>query len=116
MDWLRRICLSCLLLGVVVLGVLGDVAPVFALDENKQDFTYSDLSRQDFSGQNLVGSSLAAADAREADFTDADLSQTILTKGVFLRANMTGVNLSKSFADRVIFDGEIGRASCRERV
>lgn len=114
MNWRRCLCLGCLVIGLVALGAIGwgdralaleGQSPIIAIGNLKQDFTYSDLSRQDLSEQNLVGASLAAADARDADFTHADLSQTILTKGVFLNAKMIGVNLSKSFADRVIFDG-----------
>ena len=70
-----------------------------------EDFTYADLSRRSFVGQDLTGSSLAAAEAREADFENANLSQTILTKGSFYKAHMLGVNLTESFADRVVFDG-----------
>jgi len=70
-----------------------------------EDFTYADLSRRSFVGEDLSGSSLAAAEAREANFENADLSQTILTKGSFYKAHMAGVNLSESFADRVVFDG-----------
>ncbi len=70
-----------------------------------EDYTYADLGRRSFVGEDLSGSSLAAADAREADFENADLSQTILTKGSFYKAHMPGVNLTESFADRVIFDG-----------
>jgi uncharacterized protein YjbI with pentapeptide repeats len=70
-----------------------------------EDFTYADLSRRSFVGEDLSGSSLAAAEAREADFENADLSQTILTKGSFYKAHMPGVNLTESFADRVVFDG-----------
>lgn len=70
-----------------------------------EDYTYADLSHRSFIGEDLTGSSLAAADAREADFEGADLSQTILTKGSFYKAHMPNVNLTESFADRVIFDG-----------
>lgn len=86
---------------VMLLGLVTSPKPAIALE----DFTYADLSRRSFVGQDLSGSSLAAAEAREADFENANLSQTILTKGSFYKAHMPGVNLTESFADRVIFDG-----------
>jgi uncharacterized protein YjbI with pentapeptide repeats len=88
--------IAMLLLGLVV-------APMGAIAV--EDFTYADLSHRSFVGQDLAGASLAAAEARDADFENADLSQTILTKGSFYKAHMPGVNLTESFADRVIFDG-----------
>lgn len=89
-------------LGAVIVVLMGLwVGPAIAVE----DFTYAELAHRSFVGQDLSGSSLAAADAREADFENADLSQTILTKGTFYKAHMPGVNLSESFADRVVFDG-----------
>ncbi|MEM9006693.1 MAG: pentapeptide repeat-containing protein [Cyanobacteria bacterium P01_F01_bin.86] len=87
--------------GVFVLGLIGLPDRAIALE----DFTYADLSHRSFIGEDLSSSSLAAADAREANFENADLSRTILTKGSFYKAHMAGVNLTESFADRVIFDG-----------
>lgn len=86
--------------GIVLLSLL--VRPMVAIAA--EDFTYADLRHRAFVGENLTGSSLAGADARDADFENADLSETILTKGSFYRAHMPGVNLTQSFADRVIFD------------
>lgn len=90
------LCVAVMLLGMVMVPQ-GAIAV--------EDFTYADLTRRSFVGQDLSGSSLAAAEAREADFENADLSQTILTKGSFYKAHMPGVNLTESFADRVVFDG-----------
>ncbi|MDB9527803.1 pentapeptide repeat-containing protein [Oscillatoria sp. CS-180] len=93
---LTGLCAVVLLLG---LGSSPDAAIA------AEDYTYANLSHRSFVGEDLVGASLAAADAREADFEGADLSQTILTKGSFYKAHMPRVNLTESFADRVVFDG-----------
>jgi len=101
MRRLTRQVLVGLWMAVVLLGLVILPAGAIAVE----DFTYADLGHRSFVGQDLSGSSLAAADAREADFENADLSQTILTKGSFYKAHMPGVNLTESFADRVVFDG-----------
>lgn len=100
-DALMKIIWTGIWALLILVGIVVGPSSAIAVE----DYTYADLKRQSFVGEDLSGSSLAAADAREADFARADLSETILTKGSFYKAHMPEVNLTQSFADRVIFDG-----------
>lgn len=97
---LRQLCILMTILILAIVGVLLSATPVLAQDSSI-NYTYSELHDQDFSHKDLAGGVFAAADARGANFAESDLSNSILTKAVFLDANLTGVNLTGSFMDRV---------------
>ncbi|MGK7925313.1 MAG: pentapeptide repeat-containing protein [Spirulina sp.] len=93
--------LAILLLAVFWL-ILG-ARPALAQD-NKVNYTLTELHYQDFSGKDLSGTSFAGADLRGCNFSHANLQGTILTKAAFFRADLSGANLSGALMDRVILD------------
>ena len=96
--------IGCLLLCLLVLcGSIFSPHPGWAQD-NKVNYTLTELNDRDFSGKNLEGTSFAGADVRRANFEGANLSHTILTKSNFFEANLAGADLTETFADRVVFD------------
>lgn len=102
MDW-GRVLVFPILLVLAVWGLVGTVPAAWAQD-NKVNYTLTELHDRDFSGKDLEGTSFAGADMRRANFRGANLSHTILTKGSFFEADLTAANLTEAFADRVVFD------------
>lgn len=97
--------LSSLLLGLIIILVasiwtMGDGQLAIA-QENKVNYTYSELRNQDLSHRDLSGGVFAAADVRGSNFEGSDLSNSILTKAIFTDTNLSGVDLTNSFMDRV---------------
>ena len=90
-------------MGLLVLSLVVYLPTALAQD-NKVNYTLTELHYRDFSNQDLSGTSFAGADMRGANFSGANLSNTILTKGAFFRANLKGTDFTEAFADRVIFD------------
>ncbi|MEM9540032.1 MAG: pentapeptide repeat-containing protein [Cyanobacteria bacterium P01_E01_bin.42] len=77
--------------------------PAFAQD-NRVNYTLTELHYQDFSERDLSGTSFAGADLRGCNFSNANLQGTILTKAAFFMADLSGANLSGALMDRVILD------------
>ncbi|MBP0017312.1 MAG: pentapeptide repeat-containing protein [Cyanobacteria bacterium SBLK] len=77
--------------------------PAWAQD-NRVNYTLTELHYQDFSGQDLSGTSFAGADLRGCNFRNANLQGTILTKAAFFMADLSGADLSSALMDRVILD------------
>ncbi|MDC0833687.1 pentapeptide repeat-containing protein [Geitlerinema sp. CS-897] len=99
----RRLMQCVAIVAMVVLGWTGCPATARARD-NTVDYTLTDLRYRDFARADLEGTSFAGANMKGANFQEANLHGTILTKGSFFEADLTGVDLSESFADRVVFD------------
>lgn len=101
--WLR-------LLAIIVAAVLACLwlmlaaTPVAFAQVNTINYTSTSLEYRDFSNQNLVGGVFVAAEMRGINFQGSDLSYAMLTKGNLLNANLEGVNLTAALADRVTFD------------
>ncbi|MEM8640530.1 MAG: pentapeptide repeat-containing protein [Cyanobacteria bacterium P01_G01_bin.54] len=85
--------------------------PAWAVLPTPADYTLTDIHDRSLAGQDLPGASFAAAEARRVDLHGANLEGAILTKAVFVDANLEGANLSLAFADRVNFSGANFRAA-----
>ena len=97
---LKRLSTLLTVLALAVLGMGLYATPVIA-QNSSVNYTYSEIHDRDFSHQDLAGAVFAAADARGANFAESDLNHSILTKAIFLDANLTGANLTGSLMDRV---------------
>ena len=97
---LRRLFILITVISLALFGVLLSATPAIAT-ESSVNYTYSEIHDEDFSHKDLAGAVFAAADARGANFAESDLSHSILTKAIFLDANLTGVDLTGSLMDRV---------------
>lgn len=101
--WLRGFTV----VGVILMLIIGwnwQASAALAQD-NKVNYTLTDLKFRDFAGADLEGTSLAGAEMRGTNFENANLRGTILTKGSFTQANLKGADLSEVFGDRVSFEG-----------
>ncbi len=72
--------------------------------ENKANYTLSNLYDQNFDDQILYRASFAGASVRDSSFRNANLTKSILTKSGFFQVDLTGANLEASLADRVVFE------------
>ncbi len=69
-----------------------------------QNYSHIDLKGRDFAGNKLVGGVFLAAEMRGVNFSKADLTNAIFTKGVLLEANLHGANLTGALLDQVTLD------------
>jgi uncharacterized protein YjbI with pentapeptide repeats len=69
-----------------------------------QNYSHIDLQNRDFASNKLVGGVFLAAEMRGVNFSNADLTNAIFTKGVLLQANMHGANLTGALLDQVTLD------------
>jgi uncharacterized protein YjbI with pentapeptide repeats len=83
--------------------LLGVNQPAWALG-GQVNYSRIDLRDRDFTGQNLVGGVFVSAEMRGVNFSEANMTNAILTMGVLLKANLTGVNLTGALIDRVTLD------------
>ena len=92
---------------VLILATLG-ILPIHIdsaqAEENAVNYTLTDLKYRDFSHKDLHGTSFAGAVMWGANFQGANMQQTIITKGDFFQANLSDVDFTDTFADRVTFD------------
>ncbi|MEB3232838.1 MAG: pentapeptide repeat-containing protein [Leptolyngbyaceae bacterium] len=100
LENLGLIMLLCV--GLVMAGAIAPTPAAWAQD-NRVNYTLTDLSDQDMAHKNLSGTSLAGATMRNTNFEGSDLSGCILTKAEFINANLKDADLSDVLSDRVSF-------------
>ena len=91
-------CVTILWLSAIVMNT-----PSALAQDNRVNYTLTDLQGRDLSHRDLAGTSFAGATMRGTNFEGSDMSGTILTKGDFIQANLKDADLSEIFADRVTF-------------
>ncbi len=92
--------LGKILAGLFLLLILATAPATAAL----QNYSHIDLKNRDFAGNKLVGGVFLAAEMRGVNFSKADLTNAIFTKGVLLEANLHGANLTGALLDQVTLD------------
>lgn len=99
---LRRVLVVLAAIALAWLWILLGANPAFA-QTNTINYSNTLLENRDFSHTDLSGGVFVAAEMRGVNFEEANLSNAILTKGNLLGANLKGANLSGALVDRVTF-------------
>jgi uncharacterized protein YjbI with pentapeptide repeats len=100
---LIRLLKLIVVITLACLWVMLSATPVSAQD-NKINYSNSDLRNHDFANADLTNSVFVAAEMRGANFQNANLTNAIFTKGVLLGANLQGANLTGALVDQVTLD------------
>jgi uncharacterized protein YjbI with pentapeptide repeats len=95
--------LTRLLIVVAMWCSLGINNPTLAIG-SQTNYSRINLTDRSFAGQDLTGGVFVSAEMRGVDFSGANLTNAMLTMGVLLRTNLAGANLTGALADRATFD------------
>jgi uncharacterized protein YjbI with pentapeptide repeats len=71
---------------------------------SQTNYSRINLTDRSFAGQDLTGGVFVSAEMRGVDFSGANLTNAMLTMGVLLKTNLAGANLTGALADRATFD------------
>jgi uncharacterized protein YjbI with pentapeptide repeats len=71
---------------------------------SQTNYSRINLTDRDFAGQDLTGGVFVSAEMRGVNFSGANLTNAMLTMGVLLKTNLSGANLTGALADRATFD------------